>query len=470
MLAEGHTMTKTKIVLSDLHLGAGLFAQGNALEDFSSDEILAAFLDGLATESSTEGGPVELILAGDTFEFLQVPDLAPGEPFLPTVHYPADSYRSATEESSRRKMAVIVAGHPRFFEALRMFARPEPPRRMVTVLKGNHDINLHWRAVQDTIRAAVGALGDREDCLSFVERRVAREGIYVEHGNQYAGGLGRFPDFEEPHDPDSPDELYQPIGSRCVYELLNDIEWQHYWVDGVKPFTALVWYTLVFDFPLAIRMLKTLLGAAPHLAASASPEGEGALIVEAQRSLLQELDDAKHLRLVQRDAALREGFCRRVAAALGPLGVEGPEAEPEVELEAAGAWRQILLARGMAEEQAQRGALTEVARLKHTQEQAQVVVFGHSHEPCCVPLGDGAVYLNTGTWTWRRDFGGESYSTWRRLFRRPEQFTNHRALTYVRINYDEQGVPQGQLRELHVEEPPAQGPWMRLHGWLRGRR
>jgi len=37
--------------------------------------------------------------------------------------------------------------------------------------------------------------------LTFEERCVSHEGIYVEHGNQYAEKVSRFNNFEEPHDP-----------------------------------------------------------------------------------------------------------------------------------------------------------------------------------------------------------------------------------------------------------------------------
>lgn len=465
-------MGKSKIVVSDLHLGAGFGGQGNALEDFDSDDILAAFLDGLVTESESTALEMELLFAGDTFEFLQVPALDPSEPFLPTVRYPSERYRSSAEEPSRRKAELIVAGHPIFFTSLRAFLRPDPPRRTVTFIKGNHDVHLHWRAVQETIREALGAVDEWEGCLSFVERRVSREGIYVEHGNQYAGRLNRFPDFEEPHDPGSPDELYQPAGSRFVYEFFNEIEWTHYWVDGVKPMTALIWYCLALDFGLAVRALKTLLKALPAATRDGgiAPGGKEAS-PDMLGSLLEELEDEKHLRVVQRDNTLRDGFHRRVARVLRAYGGDKAASDSEEEeYELTGAWRNRALQRGMAEERSQRDGLAEMARLRHAQEQAQVVIFGHSHEPQSVPLGEGAAYINLGTWTWRRDFSGESYTAWRKLFRHPELYTRKRVHTYARVNYDVQGRPEAQLRELEVAEPPRAGGWQRLKGWLRGRR
>ena len=59
----------------------------------------------------------------------------------------------------------------------------------------------------------------------------------------------------------------------------------------------------------------------------------------------------------------------------------------------------------------------------------------------------GAVYINSGTWTWRRDFSGDDYAAWKRLLRHPEQYASERCLSYVRIDYTEDGTPIARLRE-----------------------
>ena len=66
-------MPDIKIVLSDLHLGAGRRDAGNWLEDFDQDDHFAALLGRLAEEAEANKQGMELVLAGDTFEFLQVP-------------------------------------------------------------------------------------------------------------------------------------------------------------------------------------------------------------------------------------------------------------------------------------------------------------------------------------------------------------------------------------------------------------
>ena len=108
------------------------------------------------------------------------------------------------------KMALIIDGHRGFFEALGGFLRVGPPKRYVTFVKGNHDLNLHWSGVQSMIRDALGANSGRHTLVSFEERRIVREGIYVEHGNQYAEAVDRVKDMEEPHDHKDPLQLDLP--------------------------------------------------------------------------------------------------------------------------------------------------------------------------------------------------------------------------------------------------------------------
>jgi len=419
---------KAKVIISDLHLGAGGFDQGNLLEDFCSDDAFVRFLAQLVAESQQQGLEMELIVAGDMFEFLQVPSLTPLE-YDSTVPYPVELYASTSEADSSRKMGLIVAGHPRFFGALRRFLQASHPRRTLTIIKGNHDVNLHWPAVQDGVRMAIGATGARECCVSFEERRISREGIYVEHGHQYSERVNRFPDFEEPHDPDAPEQLYLPIGSRFVFTLFNDLERQLYWVDGIKPLTALIWYAFALDARLALRALWTLLRRAPSLVWES-------IVVEPRRKV----------------------FFPRLDVLMASLSAAGRRGKGR----ARGSTR-LALARGWAEERAQRLALARVAAHRSLQEKAQVVVFGHTHDAVVEDLGDGAVYINSGTWTWTRDFSGEDYAAWKRLLKHPERYTTERRLNYVRIDYTEDGTPVGRLREFRrsQERPRAAS----VSGW-----
>jgi UDP-2,3-diacylglucosamine pyrophosphatase LpxH len=438
---------KFKLVVSDLHLSAGHEAEGNLLEDFGSDQEFAALLDEAAAESKRKGADVELIINGDAFEMLQVPH---EETFDPTAEYPPERYLSSSEADSILKMNIIIGGHPAFFRALAGFIQVGPPRRSVTFIKGNHDVNIHWAGVQDRIRRAVGAMGQRNPLLTFEERRISREGIYVEHGNQYAESVDRLADMEEPHDHDRPGQLAIPLGSYFVMNVFNKVERDKYWIDGVKPITALVWYALSFDFPFAAKAIATLARALPDIL------GQTVFAVDedqAQALALDLEDPAQVEELAARyeeDEVFRAQFNAQVASVLSPTpGLPGAAAFSMTEVPDP-------VAMGEQVQKRVNSSLYAMAARRAAEEGVQLVTFGHTHDASVEDLPEGGVYINSGTWTWRADFEGEGKDTWQDLFEHPERFTGDRRLSYVRIDYDEAGRPSGQLKE--YEPPPTPEP------------
>jgi UDP-2,3-diacylglucosamine pyrophosphatase LpxH len=453
---------KFKIVVSDLHLGAGHEAEGNGLEDFGNDKDFDAFLRALATEGRQNGADIELLIAGDVFEMLQVPDT---DRFDPAADYRPEQYHSSSEEASARKMALIVSGHPRFFRALRRFIQVGPPQRRVTFIKGNHDLNLCWRAVQEHLRRAAGATGGKESLLSFEELCVSREGIYVEHGNQYAGLENRVDDMAAPYDADRPGQLALPLGSWFVMDVFNQVEREKYWIDGVKPIGALVWYALVYDFPFAARALARLIRALPGIV------DHGLLAArDPNTDLLRQLENpvrvAELAERYESDEAFRAWFNAEVARVL-PSVPEAQNADLSLLPAAADA-----AAMGDQVRSLVRSSLVRAASARAEEEGVKLVVFGHTHDPRVESLPNGGVYFNSGTWTWSGDFAAAGAKTWRDLFEHPERYTDDRLLSYVRIDYDEGGVPAGRLLAFETAEPPSPADalrsyWERVLNWFK---
>ena len=457
---------KFKIVMSDLHLSAGQVAEGNPLEDFGSDQEFAALLDEVIAESERDGAEVELIFNGDTFEMLQVPHVAE---FSPSFEYLGEQYHSSSEEDSVLKMAIIVEGHPVFFEALGGFLRVGPPRRQVTFVKGNHDLNLHWAGVQSLIREALGARSGRHSLVAFEERRISREGIYIEHGNQYAEAVDRVEDMEEPHDHDDPSQLAIPLGSWFVMDVFNQVEREKYWIDGVKPITALVWYALRFDFRFALKAIAQLTGSLPGILW----EGLGAAESPSMEAMDQNLADQGQIDALawryESDEAFRLQLNAELAELLG-APVEALEWEAS---DAGGASDPVKM--GDRVRTRVRSSLYNMAAARAAEEGVKLVSFGHTHDAGVEDLPGGGTYFNSGTWTWRADLGGSGKETWKELFTYPERFTEDRVLSYVRIDYDGEGKPSG---ELHSYELAADGPgleilegipsiWHRIEAWFR---
>jgi UDP-2,3-diacylglucosamine pyrophosphatase LpxH len=431
-------ITKAKVIVSDLHIGAG-FAPDNPLEDFITDVEFAEFLSRIVTESDAKKMDVELIVNGDMFEFLQVPA---EDDFDPRAIYPPELYHASSEGASVEKMVLIVRGHLTFFAALRNFINVGDPRRSITIVKGNHDVALYWSGVQDVVRRVIDATGDRQELLIFEAQRVSREGVYVEHGNQYVEKVNRFDDFEEPLDPKHPGELETPAGSIFVMDFVTSVEREKWWVDSVKPITALIWYGFAIDFAFAAQALVEFLKVAPVLIVGSFADEEGDGVGARMDELRRQLEDQAQVAALAERYAASETFCHEFNAQVARI-LRTVDAPPEVMLSAAVGGTDAL-DRGRDAAALADIALRQVAQAKINEEHAQVVVFGHTHRPLCEQL-DGGVYLNSGMWVWWRDLANADLDTWKEFYAHPERFTQPHYLTYVRVDYDERGRPHARL-------------------------
>lgn len=143
------------VFVSDSHIGGDPGCDG-----FESPEELSALLDELAGRD----GPVELILAGDFFDFLQI--------------------SPPRDDVDRAALTMARPEYEGLFAALERFASGEQKR--VVYLPGNHDAEMWWNPrIQETLRKR--GLVD-EFALSY-EARFEVEGehriVYCEHGNQF---------------------------------------------------------------------------------------------------------------------------------------------------------------------------------------------------------------------------------------------------------------------------------------------
>ncbi|MEK6950457.1 MAG: hypothetical protein AABX13_01915 [Nanoarchaeota archaeon] len=160
---------KDIVVLGDIEMGAG-----NLTDDFISDKALA----GLILSLSKKASAVDLVLNGDTFDFLKCPSQ-----LNPTV-YP----RHITAEVSLAKLQLIHAAHKPVFSALKTFAAQDDKR--VIFILGNHDHDLIYPAVQKEIQRLLGNnlsgnKDNNEGNIIFPGLHHQDAGIYVEHGQQY---------------------------------------------------------------------------------------------------------------------------------------------------------------------------------------------------------------------------------------------------------------------------------------------
>jgi len=173
------------VFLSDSHIGGDPGCDG-----FESPEELEALFE----ELTQREGPVELILAGDFFDFLQIGEVPVGE--------------------DRASLTVSRPEYRGLFAALERFREVEGKR--VIYLPGNHDAESFWNPeIQKTLRDrglvdefAYYYLASME--VGGGERRV----IYCEHGNQ----LDPANIVEDYHD-----RLDTPLGHHVVMDFTRRV-------------------------------------------------------------------------------------------------------------------------------------------------------------------------------------------------------------------------------------------------------
>ena len=172
------------VFVSDSHIGGDPGCDG-----FESPEELQALFEELAGRE----GPVELILSGDLFDFLQI---------------------STTPSGLDRAAATNPRPeYVRMFEALRRFNEGE--QKPVIYLPGNHDAEMWWNPeIRKTLRER-GLVDDFAlSYLASIEAGGERRTIYCEHGNQY-DPANTIEDYGDPLD--------TPLGHHVVTDFTRRI-------------------------------------------------------------------------------------------------------------------------------------------------------------------------------------------------------------------------------------------------------
>lgn len=170
-------MSEIAIFVSDLHLG-----RGDELDDFVQENE-AAFVDFLDWQSQQFlGSQVDLVLLGDFLDVWQV--ATDREKNAPSSAHIGLGITSTLEAA---RVDQIVSAHGNACGALGRFLAREPAKRRIVCVAGNHDHSLVHpdvnRVVSDAITKGAVALEDKVLFPYFYDA----SGLltYAEHGNQY---------------------------------------------------------------------------------------------------------------------------------------------------------------------------------------------------------------------------------------------------------------------------------------------
>jgi UDP-2,3-diacylglucosamine pyrophosphatase LpxH len=172
------------VFVSDSHIGGDPGCDG-----FESPEELEALFE----ELQRRDGPVELILAGDFFDFLQIGEVPEGV--------------------DRASLTIARPEYMNLFATLRGFREVEGKR--VIYLPGNHDAESFWNPeIQNTLQERGLVDEFAYYYLASIEVGGKRRVIYCEHGNQL-DPANRVEDYH--------DRLDTPLGHHVVMDFTRRV-------------------------------------------------------------------------------------------------------------------------------------------------------------------------------------------------------------------------------------------------------
>ena len=484
-LNERHNL----LIVSDLHLNEGFdpeTGRTSRLEDFFRDDAFARFLryhDTIKGQPRFGGRPWLLILNGDIFDFLQVVSLPQeGLPLRTVKGIDQWSELTANEREyglgttageSAWKLEQIARGHQDFFAALGWFVARG---NHVAVVRGNHDVELHWPEVQErfvkeakrayvrqwlqeggTPPATLDTCGERIRFYPWFYHEPGR--IYVEHGCQY-DAANHLRDVLNPVLPDDPQRIELPWGSLFVRYLFNEVEDLHPFADNVKPLTRYLGWAFRHAPFKALEVLvrrgwvflkafwmtgrKATASALTTADDVATPQGE-------QHSLPAEV--VEHIQTLARRqvgsawqtwvGSLLEGIISLLTLLI--IGAFLGLAVVTLLLRAGPAWLAAvygaaailaaILRHGLRMSfsyGSDRHELTDVAYAleqilaEGTARGVRVITMGHNHRPTVQRL-DRAWYVNSGAWV--------------PIYEKEGPIEGREALTFLRMAWHHQGTP-----------------------------
>ncbi len=177
------------IVLSDVHLGSDL-NEGGPRRSPNIDRDLVRLVEHYREQKPT-GQRWRMVIAGDFIDFIGMAISADeAELETPLTEEEREHGLGNAEDHARLKLRRVAARHADVFRALARFLSAG---HAITLVHGNHDVELHWQAVRDELGDALfrhATQGvDRAEFLARIEHApwfyYVGGLVYVEHGHQY---------------------------------------------------------------------------------------------------------------------------------------------------------------------------------------------------------------------------------------------------------------------------------------------
>jgi UDP-2,3-diacylglucosamine pyrophosphatase LpxH len=443
---------RSVFIISDLHIGGAypLPTSSDALQKrgfrmMTNPGALAAFIRRVAGDRPS-GRSHELVINGDFVDFL-AEQHGGAERWRPFLYEPTVA-RETFEQVAARD------GDSEIFDALKEFVATG---QTLTILVGNHDVELSLPAVRAALLSRIGATGASSVRFVFDGEALKYGGALVEHGNLYDpanvvdhSSLLKLRTLQSRGFPGDVEGVFKPPpGSQLVASVMNPLKAEYAFIDLLKPESEPLFALLLALDPsckkrlgeLALslrRMPKNLVpkfGLPTYLQNVADDDGSSSGFEEAIAGSDTEDPEERALRLVMAEALgqaeaggmIQDGKAALAAELPAGAGSPGPFEEGVADFRARWTARLGLLGLFVADRQpaldvrlrmvqrslrALEGDLTfddKQETGKRYLEAAtrlcdaagpgnRIVVFGHTHHAKDIQLEGGGRYLNTGTW------------------------------------------------------------------------
>jgi UDP-2,3-diacylglucosamine pyrophosphatase LpxH len=417
-------MSKMAIFVSDLHLG-----RGDELEDFVPENE-AAFVEFLGKQSVKHmGQELDLVLLGDSLDIWQV-----ATDQEKTAVESKEIEIALIESADIDRVRQVVSKHPNTFAALGRFLKADVKKRRNVIVPGNHDHSLIRPDIQRVIREAIAA-GDANVLESVLFSHYYDESdlrTYAEHGNQY--------DVNNDYDD------FSAFGPECPGYYFVRLFWNRLepkepnadvWLDSFRA----IWQQRLWRLlPFALRLFKQYrndprpferidVPGVPFFAADGQPVSvpvTGKPVPESPDILISDsgdperifsTDDAteNRLRALYHEAG-NEEFKKVMDEILDEKFHGQPPAVPSKPVPSVPEFgifqdEYVTATGGMFAPPGQSPSVQPMCGHALTTKKYSYVLFGHTHDEKEKKLTDlDVTYLNTGSWSVRRDPEGRNIS------------------------------------------------------------
>jgi UDP-2,3-diacylglucosamine pyrophosphatase LpxH len=427
------------LAISDLHLGCDLRPGQNLNTPRAADQALVSFLDWHAA-NRTGRKPWCLILNGDIVDFVAI-TIVPDHAGFEISDEERELGLAPSEPKCVWKLRRTAQRHPAVFDALARFVQKG---NSLHIIRGNHDAEWRWPAVQAELRRL---LIERADVRSAATRRRFERTVqfhdwfylepgflWAEHGHAHDHYSVQGDFFADHGGALAEQEMQLPLSSKVLryfvnryneqVELPDDVDrwgprqycdWvlkagnplrvvSDYFVMVFRVFYPVARQTLRFSRAFARRVDEAMGEKAPEHVRRMFARFQGTekqaqqLVAIAARPGEQSLFDS--MQLFYLDRMLLAIFC--LVGAIGTAqSVDGlwPRAGALTLVGILFAALNALL--GSKRKTDAHPMLQAAARRVAQVFDVKYIVMGHSHRAVDEPVGNGTRYFNLGSWTGR---------------------------------------------------------------------